>query len=113
MHHMRKHISHIRKIADEYKTQPTNTITHHLCPSLLAGLIHKYNRRKFGVIFGADPAGINDFWESFFGSEDGREFKSLHPNLRDKDPAALKNSIPIVIHEDAAPYGKKKSVMCF
>ena len=95
------------------KKDKTNTLTHHLRPSLLAGLIHKYNRRKFGVIFGADPAGIKGFWESFFGSEDGREFKSLHPSLRDKDPEALKNSIPIVIHEDAAPYGKKKSVMCF
>ena len=86
------------------------TITHLIRPTDLIRLIHSYNRPKFGQIFGADPAALKRFWESLFASEDGREFKDLHPTLRAKDPEQLQTSIPIVVHEDAAPYGKKRSV---
>ena len=86
------------------------TITHHLRPTDLIRLIHRQNRSKFGQIFGAIQSSIRDFWASLFASDDGREFKNLHPTLRNKDPEQLQTSIPIVAHEDAAPYGKKRSV---
>ena len=50
------------------------------------------------------------FWESLFSTEDGQEFKNCHPTLRLQQPEQLQASIPIVAHEDAAPYGKKRSV---
>ena len=86
------------------------TITHLLRPTDLFRLIHSRNRHKFGQIFGASRTALKSFWTSLFASEDGREFKALHPSLRAKDPEQLQTSIPIVVHEDAAPYGKKRSV---
>ena len=74
-------------------------------------LIHSQNRAKFGQIFGADQATLKRFWETLFTSDEGREFKNLHPTLRLKQPEQLHTSIPIVVHEDAAPYGKKRSVL--
>ena len=87
-----------------------DTVTHHLRPTDLIRLIHTHNRAKFGQIFTADPVALKKCWRSLFASEDGREFQQLHPGLRNKSPEDLQTSIPIVIHEDAAPYGKKRSV---
>ena len=87
-----------------------DTLNHTLPPTDLIRLIHSQNRARFGQIFGADPPRLEQFWRSLFDSEDGREFKRLHPGLRDEDPEHLQTSIPLVIHEDAAPYGKKRSV---
>ena len=90
-----------------------NTVTHTLPPTELIRLIHTHNRAKFGQVFSADPVALRKFWRSLFASEDGREFQQLHPGLRNKSPEDLQTSIPIVIHEDAAPYGKKRSVHVF
>ena len=86
------------------------TITHHLPPVELIRLIHKNNRRKFAHIFGADTARLHCFWRDLFSSVDGSEFQALHPLLSDKNRHELRSSIPFIIHEDAAPYGKKQSV---
>ena len=86
------------------------TITHHLRPTDLIRLIHRCNRRKFGKIFGTNKAELKAFWESLFSTEEGREFKELHPALRLQQPEDLKTTIPIVVHEDAAPFQKKRSV---
>ena len=82
------------------------TITHHLRPTDLVRLIQSQKRRKLGQIFGANRETLKWFWESLLASDDGREFKNLHPTLRAKDPEQLQTSIPIIVHEDAAPYGK-------
>ena len=87
-----------------------NTVTHTLPPTDLIRLIHSHNRTKFGQIFTADPVFLEGFWRDLFDSEDGRDFQQLHPGLRNRTPEDLRTSIPTVIHEDAAPYGKKRSV---
>ena len=86
------------------------TVTHHLRPTVLIGLIHSQSRRKFGQIFGADRATLRFVWRSLCASDDGSKFRDLHPTLRGKGPEQLQTSIPIIVHEDAAPYGKKRSV---
>ena len=86
------------------------TITYHLRPTDLIRLIHSRNRKRFGKIFGANKTELKAFWESLFSTEEGREFKELHPTLRLQQPEDLKTTIPIVVHEDAAPYQKKRSV---
>ena len=86
------------------------TITHHLRPTDLIRLVHSHNRRNFGQIFGADRATIKEFWGALFASDDGRKFQGLHPTSWAKDPEQLQTSIPIIVHEDAPPYGKKRSV---
>ena len=82
------------------------TLTHHLRPSDLIRLIHTHNRRRWGHIFGANQATLEEFWTRLFASEDGRNFKHLHPLLRPKAPQQLRTTIPTTVHEDAAPYGK-------
>jgi len=73
-------------------------------------LIYNHRRTQFGRICVASRRIIKRSWEGLFASPDGRDFKQLHPSLKDKTPDQLATSIPIVIHEDAAPYGKKRSV---
>ena len=48
------------------------TITHHLRPSDLIRLIHSHNRRRFGLILGADKATLKSFWEFLFSTEVGQ-----------------------------------------
>ena len=93
-------------------TKGEDTITHLIRPTELIRLIHSHNRRKLGQIFNADKAALKQFWTSLFASEDGREFKHLHPTLRDKSPEQLCTSIPIVVHEYAAPYRKTAVRSC-
>ena len=52
------------------------------------------------------------FWEQFFSSPDGLEYKSLHPHLRHATAQSLRNRFPIRIHEDQAPYSKRYGVDC-
>ena len=85
-------------------------ITHHLPPSNVIKMIFSYNRKKFGTIFGADKAKLKAFWTDLFSSDEGKEYKNLHPTLIDQTPEQLETSIPFIVHEDAAPYGKKSSV---
>ena len=85
-------------------------ITHHLPPSNVIKMIFSYNRKKFGTIFGADKVKLKRFWSDLFSSDEGKEFQRLHPNLTGRTPEELETSIPFIVHEDAAPYGKKSSV---
>ena len=86
------------------------TLTHHLRPSDLIKLIHKHNRSRWGRMFYAYKEQIEEFWTGLFSQPDGQDFKQLHPILRGKTPEQLRTTIPIIVHEDAAPYGKKRSV---
>ena len=87
-----------------------DTVTHTLPPTALIRLIHRPNRVKFGQIFGTDRAALKKFWQSLLSSDDGTEFQALHPDLKDKTPEDLETSMPIIIHEDAAPYSKRRGV---
>ena len=69
-------------------------------------MIHSYNRSKFGTILGANKASLKSCWAGLFSTDEGKEFKSLHPTLRNESPGQLQTSIPFIVHEDAAPYGK-------
>ena len=55
------------------------TITHHLRATDLIRLIHSHNRRKFGLIFGADKAALKWFWECLFSTEVGHNSKTSIP----------------------------------
>ena len=87
-----------------------DTVTHTRPPTAVIRLIHRHNRAKFGRIFGTDRAALKKFWQSLLSSDDGKEFQALHPDLKDKTPEDLETSVPIIIHEDAAPYSKRKGV---
>ena len=80
-----------------------------LKPSTLFKLLHQHNRAKWETVFGADADGVEQFWTNLFASEQGRELKALHPDLRDKEPGQLRHCLPRTVHEDAAPYSKKCS----
>ena len=67
------------------------------------------NSEVFKVRLGARKHKVASFWKDLFSSEQGAELKSLHPHLKDVDVSTLATCIPIVIHEDAAPFTKNKS----
>ena len=87
-----------------------DTVTHTLPPAVVIRLMHRHNRAKFGRIFGTDRAALKKFWQSLLSSDDGTEFQDLHPDLKANAPEDLETSVPIIIHEDAAPYSKRKGV---
>ena len=82
-------------------------LTHHLPPTNVVKLFHKNSRLKFHQIFGANKTTLKEFWSGLFRTEEGKKFKDLHPTLKEKEPEQLQTSIPIIVHEDAAPYSKK------
>ena len=65
---------------------------------------------QFKLRLAASTVEMEKFWEGLFGSESGREYKQLHPFLRDKTPEQLKNRFAIRIHQDAGPFTKNLSV---
>ena len=85
-----------------------DTVKHTLHPTDLIRLMHWHNRVKFGRIFGTNRVALYNVWRSLLSNDDGREFQQLHPDLTEKAPDDLKTSVPIIIHEDAAPFSKRK-----
>ena len=71
---------------------PGQMITHHLPPTNVIRLIHSYNRRKFAHIFGANKSKLEAFWSGLFRTDEGKQFKALHPILREKEPEQLQTS---------------------
>ena len=59
----------------------------------------------FKLRLGADPVEVEAFWSSLFASTDGKELQQLHPHLSGRTPHELRFSIPLIMHEDAGPYG--------
>ena len=51
-----------------------------------------------------------DFWRGLFSTDDGMEFRRLHPCLQHKTVEDLKYSFPITMHQDAGPFSKSKSM---
>ena len=50
------------------------------------------------------------FWRDLFSTEDGMQYKQLHPHLKHKTVAQLKTSIACRVHGDAGPYTKVSGV---
>ena len=98
------------KLIVKLAPSPGQSVTHVIPPSNVFRCIHERNREKFGRIFGADKQKLTAFWRNLFASTPGANFKQLHPNIKDKTPEQLNTAIPIIIHEDAAPFGKNKVV---
>ena len=61
-------------------------------------------------ILGADTGEVSQFWRGLRSSPDGQEFWESHGILRNLSPADLAYTLPLVLHEDAGPYGKSTSV---
>ena len=59
---------------------------------------------------GADPEDVEQFWSSLLSSTPGQEMQREHSFLRGRTPHSLRHTLPLVIHEDAAPYCKGHSV---
>ena len=79
-------------------------------PHIIFQQIVRRNRVRFKRHFGADENIIEQFWQGLFLSQDGRELRRLHPQLRNRDPYELRHHIPLILHEDAGPFSKRKSV---
>ena len=70
-------------------TRRESTFKKHLCPSVETSEM---------------------FWRDLFSTEEGMEYKQLHPHLKHKTVDQLKTSVALRTHEDAGPYSKVKGM---
>jgi len=80
-----------------------------ILPSTLFSKMHACNRTRFVAHFAADKPILRRFWEELFSSPQGQRLRTDHKFLRGQSPADLETSVPLTLHEDALPYGVKKS----
>ena len=59
---------------------------------------------RFKTHLGAKEGGVADWWNQFFASTKGKQFKSLHPWLQGRSPEQLKFHLPLMIFDDAGPF---------
>ena len=86
--------------------------THMVLPSAWARAISMHYPREFRLRFGADEDRLLAFWQGLLARPLGREMASRIQYLNGKTPSQLKNTIPLVVHEDAGPCSKSKSANC-
>ena len=82
---------------------------HCILPSTYLNAVFTINRTDFTKVFCADTDKLMDFRTKLFSSPEGREMKAQHPHLHRVTVADLAHTIPVVVHEDGAPYTKKSS----
>ena len=78
-------------------------------PSTIIKMLRS-NPQRMRLRLGLDKANLRQFWTQLFSSEQGMEFKRLHPFLRNRTIADLEHCAPCRMHEDAAPCSKSKSI---
>ena len=118
--HRKRPQNTLRQIMQMFEKQPSvsrfltylseGSIKVFVKPSAMIAYVHQNFPKKFKRIFGAEEAKLVQFWREFLASEDGKAMAELNPFLKDKNPEELSKSIPLVIHEDAGPYAKGKSM---
>ena len=69
------------------------------------------HEQQFIKDMGAHPELVYKFWCGLGESPEGKELFSEHGNLRGKLPYDLRRRIPLVMHEDGAPYSKRCSIV--
>ena len=80
-------------------------------PSTFSRWFHSIDRPKFLNMWGADANILERFWTSLLSSQEGREYRQIHPGIRNKTPFDLRHAIRVTIHEDATPFTKGKVQM--
>lgn len=83
--------------------------SHCVLPSTVIKLIAR-NPAEFRLRLAPSKEKIHEFWQHFFSTDDGQHYKALHPHLRNKTVAELSTRFPVVVHEDAGPFTKLKSM---
>ena len=86
-----------------------SSVTAVLKPTHIFGMLHGGDRGTFYRVMGASKPLLKKFWEDFFSTPDGAEYKLLHPILKDRTIESLASTVPCSLHEDAGPFTKDKS----
>jgi hypothetical protein len=79
-------------------------------PHTLIQFLYSVSPRRFRNLNGIDATRIQAFWEGLRASSHGQVMFQEHRHLRGRSPASLRHTMPLVIHEDAAPFSKHRSV---
>ena len=79
-------------------------------PHTLIQFLYNISPRRFRNLNGIDETRIQTFWEGLRASSHGQIMFQEHRHLRGRSPASLRHTMPLVIHEDAAPFSKHRSV---
>ena len=78
-------------------------------PAVMFRWVRDNHPAQFRTHFGADPAGLQWWWEQLLATPDGPDFWAKHPFLRGRSPEDLRFHVPLVMHDDAGPVSKINS----
>ena len=85
-------------------------VTHILYPHLLFEFLAVNHRRQFLQYMASTQRELADFWEGLLRSPYGVRLRA-HPHIRGLNIEDLSLCIPLTVHGDAAPYGKRRSTL--
>ena len=91
---------------------PADIVTTMALPSTIFRIMFRFYPRAWRIVFGCDVDWLREFWTQFLERAPTREWAARHPYLRNKTAADLVTTTPVVVHTDAGPATKKKSVSC-
>jgi hypothetical protein len=89
---------------------PRSLVTNIVLPHKLIGELTQHPT-IFRRHLGADPQALLSFWTGLYNSIEGQRLFSEHKQLQGRTPQDLIHTLPLVVHEDAGPYGKTQSVV--
>lgn len=90
-------------------TLPEGYVRAIIPPHRMFRYIHQTFANEFRIRMGAQPGHILTWWRKLFQTPLGHQLRTYHQQLIGKRPEDLQYTIPLVVHNDAAPYTKRKS----
>ena len=107
-----KHLKEVLRAAgsEEMVTHISdNVYKYGILPSDIIKLIAR-SPDQFKLRLAPSTDEIELFWQDFFSSESGMQYKRVHPHLKNATAQSLKSKLAIRIHQDAGPFTKSLSV---
>ena len=88
-----------------------NLFKYGILPSNVIKLIGR-SPGQFKLRLAPSPDEVELFWQEFFSSATGMQYKELHPFLKNATAHQLRHKFPIRLHQDSGPFTKNLSVDC-
>ena len=90
---------------------PGEEVSHAILPSRWIHVLRHYPH-EFKPLLGAARPKLRHFWQEFLAQPLNREVAINHPVVAGMSLDDLATVVPLTLHLDAAPYTKRKSVVC-
>lgn len=96
-------------VCENITTLNGSTYSGCILPSTVIKLIGR-SEENFKMRLAPSKRECLEFWQDFFSTPEGLEYKKLHPVLKHRTALQLANCFVIKLHEDAGPYTKNSGV---